>query len=531
MEIRALLDSGCTRSILSTSIVEPADLEPVSHTIIMMNGERVVCKGISHANVIVDVGVEAMLECLVTEVLPGCEMLLGMDAIRAMGGVEIGEDGKASFKRRSMCVLAEKDSAVRIDDEDFVGEFKDGHWTVEWKWNAGDAGPILANKVPQYSIDPAAKGAFEEEVREWIRDGWLQEYSGNCDGVVPLMAVIQPNKEKVRPVLDYREVNQYVTTHTAESEVCGEKLRNWRRMGTNVKILDLKKAYLQIHVAEKLWKFQVVKFEGKTYCLTRLGFGLNVAPKIMSSIVNKVLSLEPDIRAATDSYVDDIIVNEEIISIERVRHHLQKYGLEAKDPQPLVGGRMLGLRVCEKDGEIVWQRDNVIKELDLPVTKRDVFSLCGQLIGHFPVASWLRPACSFIKRGMNGQKWDEPAGKHVVTKLMEVVEQVKNDDPVKGVWSVPQGNTGKVWCDASSLAFGVCLEIGGSVVEDASWLRKENDVGHINLAELEAIIKGINLALRWQLVEIEIVTDSATVHGWLSSILTKDKRIKTRGLG
>ena len=51
-----------------------------------------------------------------------------------------------------------------------------------------------------------------------------------------------------------------------------------------------------------------------------------------------------------------------------------------------------------------------------------------------------------------------------------------------------------VWCDASSLATGVALELDGKRIEDSCWLRKEDDSAHINVAELEAVLKGINLA-------------------------------------
>ena len=36
------------------------------------------------------------------------------------------------------------------------------------------------------------------------------------------------------------------------------------------------------------------------------------------------------------------------------------------------------------------------------------------------------------------------------------------------------------------------MEIGGLVAEDATWLRKKNDYNHINMAELDAVLKGIN---------------------------------------
>lgn len=88
-----------------------------------------------------------------------------------------------------------------------------------------------------------------------------------------------------------------------------------------------------------------------------------------------------------------------------------------------------------------------------------------------------------------------------------------------------------VWCDASTLALGVCIEKDDTIIEDASWLRKPNDSAHINLAELEAVLKGVNLALRWDLKTLRVKTDSATVYSWVSSLITKDCRIKTHGLG
>jgi hypothetical protein len=294
--------------------------------------------------------------------------------------------------------------------------------------------------------------------------------------------------------------------------------------------VDLRKAYLQIHIAPHLWKFQVVKFKGEYYCLTRLGFGLNVAPKIMSSIVNKVLSMDPIVRRATDSYVDDIVVNEQIVSSDVVIKLLGKYGLSAKPAEPLDGGRVLGLRLRRMDGKLVWCRDNKVKPVDEVKTKKDVFSLCGQLIGHYPVAGWLRPACSFVKRQLSDLKWDDLVGDHVQIMLRNMMDRIDERDPVTGKWAVPPVEEGKVWCDASSLAIGVCLEIGGEIVEDASWLRKMHDSAHINLAELEALLKGVNIALLWGLKKISIVTDSATVHAWVTSLLTGDRPIKTHGL-
>ena len=55
-----------------------------------------------------------------------------------------------------------------------------------------------------------------------------------------------------------------------------------------------------------------------------------------------------------------------------------------------------------------------------------------------------------------------------------------------------------VWVDASSVATGMALETNGTVIEDVCWIRPTNDAQYINLAELDAALKGVNLALQWE---------------------------------
>ena len=69
----------------------------------------------------------------------------------------------------------------------------------------------------------------------------------------------------------------------------------------------------------------------------------------------------------------------------------------------------------------------------------------------------------------------------------DVIERVNIKDPVTGVWHVQKSNNGVIWCDASSLALAVLLEINGAIVKDAAWLRKKDDFNDINEAELEAV--------------------------------------------
>ena len=42
------------------------------------------------------------------------------------------------------------------------------------------------------------------------------------------MAVLQTNKHKVFPVMDYQELDTYVNPFMGAADVCAEKLREWR---------------------------------------------------------------------------------------------------------------------------------------------------------------------------------------------------------------------------------------------------------------------------------------------------------------
>ncbi|KRY06917.1 Pol polyprotein, partial [Trichinella patagoniensis] len=51
------------------------------------------------------------------------------------------------------------------------------------------------------------------------------------------------------------------------------------------------------------------------------------------------------------------------------------------------------------------------------------------------------------------------------------------------------------------------------------------------MAELDAVIKGLNLALSWQMRKIRLMTNSATVHRWVMDGLSGKARLKTKASG
>ena len=318
---------------------------------------------------------------------------------------------------------------------------------------------------------------------------------------------------------------------TAHADICTERLREWQRIVSNVSVLDLRKAYLQVRVHQSLWSYQLVLFKGRGYCLTRMGFGLNVEPSIMQTIVDAILTKDKRIQLATSAYIDDVYVDESIVPAARVKEHLCSFGLLGKEPERLQDGvRVLGLQVWGEDNSLYWRRGNKIPDMPCVVTRQNIFSLCGKLVGNLPVDGWHRVAVAFIKRRASDVTagWDDKIDDAPFnTMIKEVLTRVRKEDSAQGRRCIDDQAL-SIWVDASSFATGVSLVYDGVVVEDARWLRPPKGSQHINLTEIDAIIKGINLAILWKMTTLHLFIDSACVHKWTSDTLTGKARVRTK---
>lgn len=117
--------------------------------------------------------------------------------------------------------------------------------------------------------------------------------------------------------------------------------------------------------------------------MTRMSFGLNVTPKIMSRVLSRVLSLDKDIELGTDHYIDDT-VNEDVVSAATVRLRLFMYGLKTKEPESIDNARILGLRATKNQNSVMkWSRDCTVIECPETVTKRELCSVCAKLVGYY----------------------------------------------------------------------------------------------------------------------------------------------------
>ena len=536
---KGLVDTGCTNSIVREDAGYEMRRENVG-IVRMANGDGLEVEG--YTEIQLSIGDRIMnVRCICAKrMIPGIDIIIGMDVLITIGGVIIDENGvkfnggheeKETRKMRNCVAAREEEKTHVIKDEDFEAKFVGTAWKVKWKWKG--TAPEIQGRISQYKMSEEILEKFNEEIKLWIKEGILKETLDEVQGVLPLMGVWQETKNKVRPVLNYKVINENVSSHTGLSRECGRTLREWRKLGDNVVVVDLRKAYLQIGVDEELWKYQVVKHEGKHYYLTRLGFGLSSAPKIMNAIVEYVLAQDPMIEKNTSFYVDDIIINLNGVKEEVVVEHLKNFGLVTKKRLECEEQRALGLVLYDDDERTKWWRRGELElggEVKSMMTRREVFSITGKLVGHYPVVGWLRIACSYLKRICGGSGWEEDVGWEAIKLLEKILSRLREEDPVKGVWSVDENGEVEVYTDASDLAKGISLWVNGKEIEDAAWIRKKDDVTHINVAELEALIKGVEMAIEWGFKKFTCLCDSMAVVTWVRNCLSESRKPKVTGL-
>ena len=141
--------------------------------------------------------------------------------------------------------------SVTITGNNFEIIFDGEKWIAKWDWKNE---PLLHSLTDFYKIDKAVYSRLKSEDERWIENGRLVKINCSADGAIPLMVVVQEKKDEVRPVLNFRELNEFVECSGEDVNVCEEKLRSWRQKSSNCALLDLRDAYMQIGVVDKCSK-------------------------------------------------------------------------------------------------------------------------------------------------------------------------------------------------------------------------------------------------------------------------------------
>ena len=166
----ALIDTGCSRTIVHADRCR--SWRKASVDVEIISGTSRACCGVGVVSISTDEGNSARVDVLVVHCKPlGFDLLLGVDTIKAVGGVVVGPTGSAQLRdwRTTRC------AAISINEPDFTATF-DHHsqtWTASWKWSEDHAPERLHNEVSEYHVVAEIWNEYMQELHTWIDNGWL----------------------------------------------------------------------------------------------------------------------------------------------------------------------------------------------------------------------------------------------------------------------------------------------------------------------------------------------------------------------
>ena len=392
-------------------------------------------------------------------------------------------------------------------------------------------------------LSESQRKQLEEELEMWKEKRFIVPTDpSKLKFKIPLKAVVQAHKEStpVRPVMFYVPINKRNLSYPNEglqaSFSCGQVIRELRHKQHTAKgmlmALDIKKAYLGVFLNDEQQYYQGLELRNdkqRFYRMVRMGFGLNIAPKVLREIIQFIL-VNCGLASHVTCYVDDLFTHE--IYVERLRKAMAKYGFDMKDPVSVNNSRVLGLE--NKDGR--FRRRGELPKLEVDeksgkVTRRTVLRWCAQLMTHYPIGNWLRPAVlTVISLSSLIVNYDDPVDETFMTMCGSLQALLlKRGDPVKGTWAYDGDGE---WClstDASNDALGFVLSIGGVVVEDGTKLRRRNCTKHINEAELDAVARFIDVIGDYKRAcnikghqKVTLFCDNKCVVAWLKRPISRN---------
>ena len=232
----ALVDTGCTQTLVRKPCCQTWKKKQVP--LLVVGGNSSMCCGESVVQIGVGNGPSVAVRALVVDGdLFGYDLLLGLNAIRQLDGMTISDTGAVKFPQHERLLCA----AITLDEPDFHAEYDEAKhvWTTSWKWS-GDQPPVsLKNRLSEYPALKRLQGEYERKLQAWIQNGWLIPYPeselGPPKSLIPLMAILQESKQNVRPVMDYRKLNEHVN-----ADVCAQTMREWRQQGPKAAIVNLR---------------------------------------------------------------------------------------------------------------------------------------------------------------------------------------------------------------------------------------------------------------------------------------------------
>lgn len=389
------------------------------------------------------------------------------------------------------------------------------------EWESGTPPP--ANKPPPEIHQHAL--LVDQEVQDMLSLGAIRLQNPHEARFFSRVFVVPKAGGKVRPVIDFRELNKHVKTPQRF------KCEGWQEVANQVTRdclmtrLDLTKAYLHISMSVGAQPFLCFTWRGVAYTCVGLPFGLKTSPHIFTKMMRVAVGVLRSHGIQCVVYMDDLLLLHPSLEAAQQQTRLAidlltglgwSVNMEKSELQPKHSLRFLGfvinshtltLHVTKERLDNLTTAGRVL--LANPrTTARKLAGFLGQLVStreavqpvFLHTLQLSREKCKAVRQG----GW-----RQILTLSAEALDEVR--------WAVevlPSLNAtsltvrqpkAHLWTDASDTGWGGVLKIQGESLETWGYWGPEEFTQHINTKEAKACLLAVqtfkercrHLCIRW----------------------------------
>lgn len=442
------LDTGSAVSVISKSEFKAQfgdlPLKSTSVTLKTYSGEKVVPLGVFEVEVDYE-GQTAKLNLYVVE--KGGPALFGRDWLQ-----------KIQLNWKNIKCLHHFPAGENLDNilkcypsvfQDGIGSVKDIKASLHLK---PDTKPKFMKPRPvAYSLKPKV----EEELDKLEKQGIIYKVD-TSEWATPIVAI--PKKDSsVRICGDFKvtlnpalQVDQYPLPKIEDifaNLAGGEKFTK----------LDLRQAYLQLHLSEDSKPLLTINTHKGLYRYHRMTYGISPAPSIWQRTIDTILQGLPGVQCI----LDDMIITgkndaEHLANLDRVLQRLEQYGLRVNKDKCFFMQERVTYCGHEIDKSGLWKtKDKVDAVLNAPVPQnvaqlRSFLGLINYYNRYLPnLATVIKPLNELLEKN---RKW---VWSDACQKAFENVKQLITSEPVLTHYD-PKAPV-RLACDASPYGLGAVL--------------------------------------------------------------------------
>ena len=400
-----------------------------------------------------------------------------------------------------------------------------------------DACPIQRIVPKEISFSDSQKELVSNDIQSLLEKGAIVPSQDEKDQFISSIFIVPKPNGKVRPVINLRQLNLFVTYEHFKQETFSVVLDMIQPSDFFTK-LDLSDAYFSLPIHPSFQKYLKFRWQGQLYKFVCLPFGFSSAPRVYTKVLKPIYRWFRQQGFRCSYYNDDslnmdqdqFVCKENIISMARV---LESLGFNVNKDKSIflpkqrilffgfiLDSVLFKVFLSEEKVEKIIQTAKEIRS-NSTIVIRDLASLIGLLIHAFfavlEAPMHYRPLERDKVRGLAVNKDYDESVILSEQSISELNWWVLNLRSKNGKTIQPQKPTVFLQTDASGHGWG-CFIINSKKSVGGRWSKVEAEC-HINYLELLAIFYALQaVCIDYRTVHVSIQSDNTCAIAYLNDM-------------